>query len=130
VPQPASYVTARMISDFCRQRLATVLAPREVERLRTYMRDVLAQGRRDAWKGKTVDWPAVAVFADIEEPRLRLASKIIQFGFDALKRALRDRPEAPAPRALPDPVPAGAATSGDTASIEQDIAPPTVEIPA
>ena len=92
-------VTARMLSDFCRKKLTTVLAPREVELFREYILNLLDQRKRPANKGRGLRWDAIAIDCGIEEERLRGASNTIRIGFDALGRALIALPPKPASQA-------------------------------
>jgi hypothetical protein len=84
--------TARMLSDFCRLRVSQCLAPRETQQLQAYLLKLLAYRRNPARRGRGLHWSQIAQESGIDEQRLRLASKIIQFATDALDRALRALP--------------------------------------
>ncbi len=92
-----------MLSDFCRKRLAVVLAPREVELLRSYMIGLLEQRRNVPRKGAGLDWPAIAAACLIDETRLRSAANIVRYGFDALARALPNLPPVDQSRSISEP---------------------------
>ncbi len=80
-------ITPRMISDFCRTRLTSVLPPLEVERLREYMLGLVRIGERPPRNGCGTDWVSVAAACGIGEADLRNAGGTIQYVFDALHRA-------------------------------------------
>jgi hypothetical protein len=87
VPKPTSNdVTPRMISDFCRTRLPSVLSPRECDRMRTDMLDLRRLGERPARKGGGPDWAAIAARDAVLRKRGFDRRGTIQFAFDALDR--------------------------------------------
>ncbi|MCX5517805.1 hypothetical protein OSH10_05105 [Kaistia defluvii] len=90
-----------MLTDFCRKRAATVLAPREVERLESYLHSLLKEREMPPMTGGYVNWRLISISCDIEYARLRAGRNALRPGFDALVRHLSQNPRAalrPAPR--------------------------------
>lgn len=83
-----SRVFARMLSDFCRKRLAPFLPPHEVEKVRFYMLDMLQACERVPRNNKGYDWSEIAQAADIAVENLMSARKTIGHGLDALNREI------------------------------------------
>jgi len=83
-----SRVFARMISDFCRKRLAPLLPPHEVEKVRFYMLDMLQACERVPRNKKGYDWSEIALATDIAIENLMPARKTIGHGLDALNREI------------------------------------------
>ena len=50
----------RRISDFCRLRLSAVLAPRDVERVQTYLSGLMAERQWPPMRGRAIDWAEIA----------------------------------------------------------------------
>lgn len=88
----------RMISDFVRQRGVDLLSPREIERLRIYLVDLLRRNRRLPSQGSGINWRAIAVACEIEPEVLLRARAKLRPGLEALRRELR-KPCARAPDA-------------------------------
>jgi hypothetical protein len=83
-----SRVFARMISDFCRKRLAPLLPRNEVEKVRFYMLDMLQACERVPRNNKGYDWSEIALATEIAVENLMPARKTIGHGLDALNREI------------------------------------------
>lgn len=108
-----SHVFARMLSDFCRKRLAPFLPPQDVEKIRFYMLDLLQVCERAPMSNKGYDWSEIARGTDIALDDLMPARRAIGHGLDALNREIskmvpasktRTRRGRPPKVAIPKPI--------------------------
>ncbi|MER9642371.1 hypothetical protein [Mesorhizobium sp. L2C084A000] len=92
----------RKLSDFCRVRVAPVLPPHEVERVRAYMVGLITTAQRPPTRSRGYDWDVIALQCDISHEHIRAARKAIEPGLDAISRALKNAPKRErSPAALP-----------------------------
>ncbi|MER9029625.1 hypothetical protein [Mesorhizobium sp. M0674] len=92
----------RKLSDFCRVRVAPVLPPHEVERVRAYMVGLITTAQRPPTRSRGYDWDVIALQCDIHHEHIRAARKAIEPGLDAISRALKNAPKRERrPAALP-----------------------------
>ncbi|MES0171918.1 hypothetical protein [Mesorhizobium sp. M0006] len=92
----------RKLSDFCRVRVAPVLPPHEVERVRAYMVGLITTAQRPPTRSRGYDWDVIARQCDIHHEHIRAARKAIEPGLDAISRALKNAPKRERrPAALP-----------------------------
>ena len=100
MPKTAS-LTPRMISEFCRLRLAKVLEPDERETITRYLVDLLELVAFPPYRGKWVEWAEVAVASGVDKERLNGARHQLQPVFDAVSRAVAMHEITPATRSMP-----------------------------
>lgn len=98
---PKAALTPRMISDFCRLRLADVLEESERTAVCRYLTDLLELLAFPPYRGRWIDWAEVAIVAGIEKERLQGARHRLQPVFDAVSRAVALQDVAPALRTPP-----------------------------
>lgn len=82
----------RRISDFCRQRAATVLPPRDQARFHVYVLGLVDELQRPPRRGAGTDWTAIARDSGIDPDQLRQARHVLQPGLDAIDRAMKVLP--------------------------------------
>ena len=97
MPKSAS-LTPRMISDFCRLRLAKVLEVNEREAIAQYLVDLLELMAFPPYRGKWVEWADVSVASGIDKDRLIAAKHQLQPVFDAVSRAVAMQEVTASPR--------------------------------
>lgn len=90
-------VLLRMMSDFCRVRVAPHLPPRETASFHEYLVDLVETRTGPPRRGAVYDWAAIAAACSIPEATLHATAKHLSPALDALHRALP--PAAPAPQA-------------------------------
>jgi len=95
MPKPA--LTPRMISEYCRLRLAKVLEASEREAITQYLVDLLELMAFPPYRGKWVEWADVAVASGVEKERLIGAKHQLQPVFDAVSRAVAMQEASPPP---------------------------------
>ncbi|WP_235068278.1 hypothetical protein [Asticcacaulis sp. YBE204] len=100
--RPVSKLTPRMISNFCKVRLSSVLSPHETDRLRHYLNDLLERRIFPPYCKNHIDCAAVGQVTGIDEQRLFDVRSHIRPVFDAMCRALADAGE---PQFVPGIVP-------------------------
>jgi hypothetical protein len=81
-----------MISDFVRLKAVDILAPREVEQLRTFLVDVFHGSERLPSRGSGIDWREIASRCGVEPGILLDARHVLRPGLEALRRELRKPP--------------------------------------
>lgn len=84
-----------MISDFVKLRGPMVLAPRDVERLRDHLVEVLQRNERLPTRGQGLDWRAIAVASGVDADALVQGRDVLRPGLEALRRELRKAPAVP-----------------------------------
>jgi hypothetical protein len=94
-------LSPRMISDFCRLRLAKALEESERSAVCRYLTDLLEPLAFPPYRGKWIDWAQVATAAGIETERLHAARHQLQPVFDAVSRAVAMQDVAPSLRTPP-----------------------------
>lgn len=75
-----------MIEQFLQQRGATVLPPRELEAIRGYLLDLIANDQQPPRYAGHPDWELIADICRIDADRLADAGAVLEPGFDAVKR--------------------------------------------
>lgn len=78
----------RMISQFLRQRGATVLPPRDLERLDSYLQRLIRSGILPPRVGGRPDWQAIAEAVDLDQAALAEARATLEPALDAICRFL------------------------------------------
>ena len=91
MPSSARPITSRMISEYCRKRIAKTLPPRETESIRQYLIQLLDARVLPPRFGAHVDWSEIALEVDISADVLRSTQKHLAPVFDAVARALSSR---------------------------------------
>jgi hypothetical protein len=104
-----SPITVRMITEYCRKRVAPYLPPAETEALRRYLIGAL-EAVADVPRAKTgYDWQAIAVLTGIGAEHLVEAGRHIVPVLDAIRRSRRSmvkpRPQPTMLKAAPAPTP-------------------------
>ena len=99
---PKAALTPRMISDFCRLRLAKVLKDSERTAVCKYLTDLLEPLAFPPYRGRWIDWAQVGVAAGIEKDWLQAARHQLQPVFDAVSRAIAMQDVAPSFRTPPE----------------------------
>lgn len=84
-----------MISDFVKLRGPMVLAPRDVEKLRLHLVEVLHRNERLPARGQGLDWRAIADDCGIDAETLVRGRDVLRPGLEALRRELRKAPLIP-----------------------------------
>jgi hypothetical protein len=84
-----------MISDFVKLRGPMVLAPRDVERLRDHLVEVLQRSERLPTRGQGLDWRAIAIASGVDVDALVRGRDVLRPGLEALRRELRKAPVVP-----------------------------------
>lgn len=82
-------MTVRMLSDFCKKRISHVLPPRETERLRIYLVDLLTSGHYPPMRGTDLNWELIAVATELDPELLLAVRDVVRPGIEALQRALK-----------------------------------------
>ncbi len=80
-----------MIEQFLQQRGATVLPPRELEAIRHYLLGLVANGQQPPRHDGHPDWKLIANICGIDADRLANAGRVLEPGFDAVKRFTKKR---------------------------------------
>lgn len=104
MPMPKAALTPRMISDFCRLRLAKVLEESERVAVCRYLTDLLELLAFPPYRGRWIDWAQVAIAAGVGKERLQAARHQLQPVFDALSRAIAMQDVAPPLRTPPEDI--------------------------
>lgn len=94
MPRPA-LLTAEMISEFCRLRLAEVLDAADRDTISLYLTDLLKLFAFPPYRGHLIDWAHVAVATNIEKERLRKAKRQLEPIFEAVTRTVALQNEKP-----------------------------------
>lgn len=129
MPRIAS-LTPRMISDFCRLRLAKVLETDEREAITRYLVDLLELMAFPPYRGKWVEWTDVGVASGIDKERLVAARHQLQPVFDAVSRAVAMQEVSASPAKKPTKVPERLKESVASAGRKRGPKPrPIVEFP-
>lgn len=81
----------RMIEQFLQQRAATVLPPRELEAIRRYLLDLIANDQHPPRYAGHPDWKLIADICRIDVGQLADAGAVLEPGFDAVKRFVARR---------------------------------------
>ena len=90
---------SRMISDFVKLRGPMVLSPRDVEKLRIHLIEVLRRNERLPSRGQGLDWRAIAEASGVDADALVRGRDVLRPGLEALRRELRKAPLNPPPTA-------------------------------
>lgn len=92
-------LTPRMISEFCRLRLKSVLVDGEIELMANYLVGLLEIMAYPPYRGSGIDWTSLADVTGIEVERLKAARLQIKPVLDAVARSVgvqeRDAPLRP-----------------------------------
>lgn len=78
-------------SLFCQQRAPTVLSPRDADRFRNWLFDLLAALMPPPLTERDYDWHAIAHACDVDHADLQRAGSVLAPGLDALRRELARR---------------------------------------
>ena len=116
----------RRITDFCRQRVATALPPRDLARFQTYVLNLIDEHQLTPRHGDRPDWTTIAAETGIHLDQLKAARSALQPGLDAIDRTLKTLPRS-IRHATRRPT-AGAAQTG--ATVVAVIRPPEIVAPA
>jgi hypothetical protein len=81
-----SKLFARKISDFCRLRIDPVLPPRESDRIRTFLLNLIAWSVTPPRKPRGYDWEEIAVRCGLDDKVLWNAKALIEPALDAITR--------------------------------------------
>ncbi len=81
-------ITERMISEYCRKRIAQHLPPAETEALRRYLVDLLATRASIPRAKRGYDWEAIGMLTLVREDHLAAAARHVEPLLDALRRSL------------------------------------------
>lgn len=84
-----------MISDFVKLRGPMVLSPRDVEKLRQHLVEVLHRSERLPCRGQGLDWRAIAEASGVDAEALVRGRDVLRPGLEALRRELRKAPQVP-----------------------------------
>ncbi|MFZ5683154.1 MAG: hypothetical protein ACOY9C_00790 [Pseudomonadota bacterium] len=84
-----------MISDFVKLRGPMVLSPRDVEKLRVHLVEVLRRNERLPTRGQGLDWRAIAEASGVDTDALVRGRDMLRPGLEALRRELRKAPFNP-----------------------------------
>lgn len=84
-----------MISDFVKLRGPMVLTPRDVEKLRLHLVEVLQRNERLPTRGPGLDWRAIAEGSGVDPEALVRGRDVLRPGLEALRRELRKAPVTP-----------------------------------
>lgn len=95
MPKPA--LTPRMISDFCRLRLAKVLNDEEREAIGRYLIGLIELTVFPPYRGRWIDFTEVSIAAGVELTKLQSARHDVQPIFDAVSRSVAMQNVAPPP---------------------------------
>ncbi|WP_370322251.1 hypothetical protein [Oricola sp.] len=87
----------RMIDQFLRQRVATVLPPRDLERLASYLHHLIIEELPPPRRSGRPDWNGIASACGVETEALLQAGKTIEPGIDAITRFVGTRPKTQNP---------------------------------
>lgn len=79
-------VFPRMIDQFLRQRSASVLPPRDLERLGSYLRAVIKEAVLPPRAEGRLDWNEIAVASGVDADALAGAGSVLEPGIDAITR--------------------------------------------
>lgn len=82
----------RIITSFCRQRLAGLLPPREVERVEGYLIDCFRRGTMPPGRGGGWAWSEIASACTIDEDHLAAAKDALRPLLTALRKELKRAP--------------------------------------
>lgn len=86
MPKPA--LTPRMISDFCRLRVAKVLNDEEREAIGQYLNGLVELMVFPPYRGRWIDFTEVSIAAGVELTKLQSARHDLQPIFDAVSRSV------------------------------------------
>ena len=89
----------RMIEQFLRQRGASVLPPRDLERLGNYLRTLINEAVVPPRAGGHPDWEAIAAACGVGGDALAAAGSVLEPGIDAITRFVGTRAKARRPAA-------------------------------
>ncbi|MFU0505612.1 hypothetical protein [Pseudaminobacter sp. NGMCC 1.201702] len=92
----------RMIDQFLRQRGASVLPPRDLERLGCYLRGIIKEAVLPPRAGGRPDWNEIAVASGVNTDALAAAGSVLEPGIDAITRFIG--PKARKQKLAPSPV--------------------------
>jgi hypothetical protein len=88
----------RRIADFCRQKVATLLPPRDRARFETFALSLIDERKLTPRRGQGPDWDAISKTTGIDLESLRSARQGLAPGLDAIDRVVKVCPAiAPAP---------------------------------
>jgi integrase len=82
----------RRIGDFCRQRVATVLPPRDLARFQIYVLSLIDERQLTPRCGDNPDWTMIAAETGIDVDQLKAARSALRPGLDAIDRTLKTLP--------------------------------------
>jgi len=93
----------RRISDFCRQKVSTVLTPLDADRFTRFALQLIDTRCLTPRRRDVPDWSVIAEATGIPVDRLRAAQRSLRPGLDAIDRTLRTVPsfERPSPAVKP-----------------------------
>ena len=92
----------RMIDQFLRQRGASVLPPRDLERLGCYLRGLIKEAVLPPRAGGRPDWNEIAVASGVDADALAAAGSVLEPGIDSITRFIG--PKARKQKLVPSPV--------------------------
>lgn len=97
-----SPITERMISDYCRKRIAPHMAPGEVEAIRRYVLSGFQTGVGTPRSKGRYDWEAIGMVAGVGRAHLETAARHLEPLLDAVRRSMigRTASRAPAPEVV------------------------------
>jgi len=81
-------IAPRMLSDYCRKRVAPHLPPNDVEALRSYILRLHADRKRPPRAGRGFNWTAISEEACIEFSRIFAIRSVVKPALEALIRCL------------------------------------------
>lgn len=82
----------RRVTDYCRQRLATVLPPRDLDAFQAYLVSLVDEARRPPRVRLTPNWDVIASAAGLDVAHLRASANALKPVLDAIDRAFKDVP--------------------------------------
>lgn len=82
----------RRIGDFCRQRVATVLPPRDLARFQIYVFGLIEARHLVPRRGANPDWVTIASETGIDHEQLKAVRSVLQPGLDVIDRTLKTLP--------------------------------------
>lgn len=84
----------RMIERFLRQRGASALPPRDLERLETYLRSLISENMLPPRVAGRPDWVEIAAACGIDAEALTSAVRVLEPGIDAITRCVGPKAKA------------------------------------
>lgn len=118
-----------MISDFVKLRGPMVLSPRDVEKLRLHLVEVLRRNERLPARGQGLDWRAIAADCGIDAEALARGRDVLRPGLEALRRELRKAPLVPPRSATLATAPSASTKSRANAHADALAAPKPLPLP-